>query len=711
MEIYQPAYLFNSDGTLATRPTITSAPTGVSYGNSFTVQTPNASSIASVVFMRDGAVTHAFDMDQRQVGLSFTVGSGSLTVTAPPNSNIAPPGFYMLFLLNASGVPSVASIIQLSTGYATTGINFVQANTGPSTVQSSNASVSVNYVNPQTAGNLNIVAVGWTDTTSAISSVTDTGGNTYTRAVGPTASNGQQQSIYYAKNIAGGANTNTVTVTFNQVAAYPDVRILEYKGLDTTSPLDVTAAAGGSGTNASSGSATTTSANELIFGAGTTAGVFSAPGSGFTTRMINIFGNIAEDEVVSSTGSYAATATNSAGNWLMQMATFKASGASGDFSITASPSGATVNTGSSVNYTVTVSPLNGFSSAITLACSGLPSGASCTFNPASVTPNSNPATSTLTISTASGTIANTYNVTITGTSGSLSHNKSVSLTVQTTSSTANFSISATSPVTVSAGASIASAVSIDPVDGFNSAVNLTCTSGLPSGATCSFSPTSLPGSGSSTLSITTASATPVGSYPITVTGTSESLTHPVTVTLRVAAGGSFSLSTPSPASATVTAGSSATFTTSITPSGSFAGTVSLSCAVATSASPAPACSSSQVTVNGAAAQATLSVTTTAPHVSLVSWRKMFYAMFLPLGGIMLLGASGGSRRKKVLGLLLMLLVSGLLFLTACGGGGSSSSNSGGGTTGGTPAGTYTVTVTGTSGSVGPHTATFTLTVQ
>ena len=114
IEIYQPAYLFNPNGTLATRPTITSAPSSISYGASFTVQTPNASSIASVVLMKDGAVTHAFDMDQRMVGLSFTAGSGSLTVTAPPNGNIAPPGYYMLFLLNSSGVPSLAKFIHMN---------------------------------------------------------------------------------------------------------------------------------------------------------------------------------------------------------------------------------------------------------------------------------------------------------------------------------------------------------------------------------------------------------------------------------------------------------------------------------------------------------------------------------------------------------------------------------------------------------------------
>ena len=62
-------------------------------------------------------MTHAFDMDQRMVGMSFTAGSGSLTVTAPPNSNIAPPGYYMLFLLNSSGVPSLATFVQVNSCY------------------------------------------------------------------------------------------------------------------------------------------------------------------------------------------------------------------------------------------------------------------------------------------------------------------------------------------------------------------------------------------------------------------------------------------------------------------------------------------------------------------------------------------------------------------------------------------------------------------
>jgi hypothetical protein len=114
MEIYQPAYLFNAKGGFATRPTITGVPTNINYGNTFTIQTQDASSISSVVLVRNGTVTHAFGMDQRMVGLSFTAGSTSLTVTAPPNSNIAPPGYYMLFALNSAGVPSRASFVQVT---------------------------------------------------------------------------------------------------------------------------------------------------------------------------------------------------------------------------------------------------------------------------------------------------------------------------------------------------------------------------------------------------------------------------------------------------------------------------------------------------------------------------------------------------------------------------------------------------------------------
>ncbi len=152
-------------------------------------------------------------------------------------------------------------------------------------------------------------------------------GNSYALAAGPVKGTALTQSIYYAKNILAGSNS--VTVTFSQAAVFADVRILEYKGLSTTAPLDVTAGAiGTSGNNAvvSSGSAPTTSANELIFGAGITNGAFGKAGTSFKSEVITADGDIAEDEVVSATGSYSATAslgTYGAQKWIMQMVALK----------------------------------------------------------------------------------------------------------------------------------------------------------------------------------------------------------------------------------------------------------------------------------------------------------------------------------------------------------------------------------------------------
>jgi hypothetical protein len=107
-EIYSPPYLFKG-----ARPTISSAPSSaIAYGSSFTVTTPDAAQIGSVSLVRLGSVTHAFDQEQRYVPLSFTAGSGQLTVQAPPSGNIAPPGYYMLFIVNSNGVPSVSKFIR-----------------------------------------------------------------------------------------------------------------------------------------------------------------------------------------------------------------------------------------------------------------------------------------------------------------------------------------------------------------------------------------------------------------------------------------------------------------------------------------------------------------------------------------------------------------------------------------------------------------------
>ena len=319
MEIYEPAYLFTTDSSgnaiYAQRPSITGSPLTISYGNSFTVQTPDAGNISSVALIRNGSPTHAFDQDQRFVGLSFTQGSGVLTVTAPPNGNIAPPGYYMLFLLNSSGVPSIA--------------NFVQ------------------------------------------------------------------------------------------VTAQPD------------------------------------------------------------------------------------------------------------FSISATPSSQNVVQGNSTNYTVNIAPSNGFTGTVGLSVSGLPQGATATFNPSSVAGSGS---STLTVSTVASTPAGSYPLTITGTSGSLTHSTTVTLVVTVPS---GFSLSATPATqTVSRGGSTQYAVTITAQGSFSGTVTLSV-SGLPRRTSSSFNPPSVVGAGSSTLKVSANKPAQVGTYPLTITGTSGSLVQTATVTLVI----------------------------------------------------------------------------------------------------------------------------------------------------------------------------------
>ena len=97
------------------------------------------------------------------------------------------------------------------------------------------------------------------------------------------------QVIYYAKNIVGDSGTpNQITVTFNQAAPAPDVQILEYSGLDVTSPVDAAAGAGGSGTLADSGACTTTTPVELIVAGATVATRITAAGTGFTILALSL---------------------------------------------------------------------------------------------------------------------------------------------------------------------------------------------------------------------------------------------------------------------------------------------------------------------------------------------------------------------------------------------------------------------------------------
>jgi hypothetical protein len=108
-EIYSPPYLFKGP-----RPVITQAPESIYYGDHFTVATPDAATVTKAHWIRLGSSTHAFNMSQRINRLTFAPAAGGLSITAPTDPNLTPPGFYMLFLLNDKGVPSIAKIIQIT---------------------------------------------------------------------------------------------------------------------------------------------------------------------------------------------------------------------------------------------------------------------------------------------------------------------------------------------------------------------------------------------------------------------------------------------------------------------------------------------------------------------------------------------------------------------------------------------------------------------
>jgi len=197
-----------------------------------------------------------------------------------------------------------------------------------------------------------------------------------------------------------------------------------------------------------------------------------------------------------------------------------------DFTIDVSPTSGSVAQGGSITATVSISSIAGFAETVSLSATGLPSGATASFSPFSGVPSFS---STLTISTASTISTGTYSITVTGTGGGKTHSCTYTLTV----AVPDFSISV-SPTFGSAvqGVSVTAIVSPASVGGFSETVSLSA-SGLPSGATTTFSPPSGTPGFDSTLTISTASTTPAGTYSITITGTGGEKTHSATFSLTV----------------------------------------------------------------------------------------------------------------------------------------------------------------------------------
>ena len=198
-----------------------------------------------------------------------------------------------------------------------------------------------------------------------------------------------------------------------------------------------------------------------------------------------------------------------------------------NFSLSASPASQAVPQGGGTSYTATVTPGTGFTGTVALSVSGLPTGATGSFSPATI---SGSGSSTLNVTTSGTTPTGTFALTITGTSGTLTHTTTVSLVVN---APMDFSLSISpGSQNVIQGNSTSFTATSTSLGGFSGSIAFSA-SGLPTGVTGAFSPASVTGSGSTTLNLTASSTATTGGYTITITGTSGSLTHSATANLLV----------------------------------------------------------------------------------------------------------------------------------------------------------------------------------
>jgi hypothetical protein len=317
IEIYTPPYLYDAnDRAVTNRPVITGVPSGpIGYGAPMTVTYTSASPISSAVLVRPGSATHANDMEQRMIGLCGPSpqpacgGSGTLTLTSPSSGNVAPPGYYMLFLLDSSGVPSKAQFVELNSHTSA-------PPTGTIATPASDATINVggteSFTTTTTASKYSWVFPGGTPATSTLK--------------------------------------NPGNVTFSTAGYYEaSLTVIDAAGDSDPSPP--------------------------------TRGIIVLPSSA-------------------------------------------------DFEIDVTPSSRSVFPGGSATFTVTVTPLSGFTSSVSLAVSsegGFPTGVtSGGFSPATIVGSGS---STLTMNTTSSTIPYALSLTITGTSGTKNHRASTTLLI------------------------------------------------------------------------------------------------------------------------------------------------------------------------------------------------------------------------------------------------------------------------------------------
>jgi chitodextrinase len=237
-------------------------------------------------------------------GLSSSM-TYSYSVAAYDTSNNISNQSQPLEVTTAAGATAAPSLVQATQNEISTG-----------------TSVSASFNGAATAGNTIVVYAIWDNLQPA--TITDSEGDPFT-SVGNAVtwwSGRYSAQVFYATNIAGGPDT--ITAAFRtSTSSFGVLYIHELSGVNSSNPIDVTVSASGASSTLNSGSATTTSANDLIFGAGVSDNTVTAAGTGFT-GIDFAYGNITEARVAASTGSYSATASQYGTYWGMQMVAFRA---------------------------------------------------------------------------------------------------------------------------------------------------------------------------------------------------------------------------------------------------------------------------------------------------------------------------------------------------------------------------------------------------
>ena len=305
IEVFTPPYLFARDGsgTLAPRPAVTAAPSQVNLDQPFTVSSPDADRITKVGLIRLGAPTHSQDQGQRYLPLSFARSGDGLTINAPPNAAEAPPGYYMLFLVDSDGVPSVAPIVHVISP-APGGYQGAATRSGGAPV--------IAYAGTGGSGTMQLLEAGtWQSSRGSLGYVGNDQISSVDVAAGWRATLCADDTMTTCTTVLPGATATLPAGFDNAVSA---VRVEPYNG-DTEAPLAPTGLGAAGGMSRVDLTWTASTDNVGVSGYA----VHRSTVAGFTPDLGNVVANVnqtsfADTSLTPGTYYYRVTARDAAGN-------------------------------------------------------------------------------------------------------------------------------------------------------------------------------------------------------------------------------------------------------------------------------------------------------------------------------------------------------------------------------------------------------------